>query len=85
MTVSLVEMKEGQSGTIVHIQGGRGIAGKLYSLGLRPGKKVTKVSGLFHGGPVVVKVDGFQLAIGYGKALQIFVQVNGNGQVNANE
>lgn len=74
MTVSIVEMKPGQSGVIVDIRGGYGIK-KLQSLGLRPGKEITKLSGLFRGGPVVVRVDGFQLAVGYGQALRVLVRV----------
>ncbi len=80
MTVSLVEMKAGQSGIITDIRGGHGFVEKLQSLGLRPGKKITKLSGLFQGGPVVARVDGFQLAIGYGKALRVFVKVNADEQ-----
>ncbi|NLY38896.1 MAG: ferrous iron transport protein A [Firmicutes bacterium] len=75
MLVPLVEMKAGQVGTVAEIRGGRGLVTKLHSLGIRPGKKITMLSSIFHGGPVVVDVDGFQLAIGYGKALRIFVEV----------
>lgn len=76
MTLSLVQMKAGQSGTILSVGRGRGLERKLYSLGLHPGKKITKISSVFHGGPVIVQVDRTQLAVGYGKALRVLVEVD---------
>lgn len=48
---------------------------KLQSLGLRPGKKVTKLSSIFRRGPVTVSVDNFRVALGYGKAVRVFLEV----------
>ncbi len=78
MEVSLVEMKPGQVGTISTIQGGPGFKEKITQIGLRTGKKIKKVSSIFSRGPVTISVDNFQIAIGYGKAVRIRVEVNEN-------
>ncbi len=72
--VSLVEMKTGQSGRIRQIYGGRGMVARLQALGLYPGKKITKLSAVLRG-PVVVEIDRSQIALGYGRANRIFVEI----------
>lgn len=76
MVVSLVEMKPGQSGIISALEGGAGFEGKLSHIGLYKGKKIKKVSSVFSRGPVTVCVDNYQVAVGYGKAIRIKVEVN---------
>lgn len=76
MQVNLVEMKPGQSGIISVIKGGPGFSVKLSQIGLHKGKKVKKISSIFSRGPVAVCVDNFQVAIGYGKAIRIMVEVD---------
>jgi ferrous iron transport protein A len=73
--VSLADMKPGQSGVLVEILGGHGVIRRLDALGLRLCKKVRKVSSMLMRGPTVVEVDGFQVAIGYGMASRIIVEV----------
>jgi ferrous iron transport protein A len=75
MRVSLACMKPGQSGVLVEIRGGHGMIRRLAALGLRLCKRVKKVSSMLMRGPVVVEVDGFQIAIGYGMASRIIVEV----------
>jgi Fe2+ transport system protein FeoA len=86
--VTVCQMRPGQSGTIVQIlegyghQRGRGhgchgLAGRLQALGVRPGKRITKLSGMFMRGPVTLQVGQAQLAIGYGMAGKILVEVDG--------
>ena len=75
MRVSLVRMKPGQSGVLVEIRGGHGMVRRLGALGLRLYKRVKKVSSMLMRGPVVVEVDGFQIAVGYGVASRIIVEV----------
>lgn len=70
-----MDMKSGQSGIIASIKGGPGFADKLSQIGLRQGKKIKKVSSVFQRGPVTVNVDNFQVAVGYGKAVRIMVEV----------
>lgn len=72
----LSRMDVGQSGTVVEIIGGHGMVRRLEALGIRPGKKVSKVSSMLFRGPVMVKVDNSQVAIGFGMASRVMVEVN---------
>lgn len=73
--LTLAQMRSGQTATVIQVLGGRGLIRRLDALGIRPGKKVTKISaGLFHG-PVIVKVDNAQVAVGFGMARRIIVEV----------
>jgi len=69
-------MKAGQSGVVVEIHGGYGFVRRLSAMGIRPGKRITKVSAMFMRGPVTVRVDRVQLAIGYGLANRIIVALD---------
>ena len=75
MKISLANMRPGQSGVLVEIQSGHGMIRRLDALGLRLCKKVRKVSAMLMRGPIVVEVDGFQIAIGYGMAALIMVEI----------
>jgi len=44
-------------------------------MGVRPGKDITKVSSAPMKGPVTVSVDRCQIAIGYGMAQKVTVEV----------
>lgn len=79
MVTNLTEMKSGQSGVIVELKGGVQFIEKLGQIGLRKGKKVKKISSAFKRGPVTVCIDNFQVAIGYGKAVRVMVEVADNG------
>lgn len=57
------------------IQGGFGLIRKLQSMGVRPEKQIIKVSSHFWRGPQTVEIDNLQVAIGFGMAKRIFVQV----------
>ena len=70
----LTRMPQGQSGTVVQIQGGHGLVNRLSAMGVRPGKKITKVSSMLMRGPVTIQVDRFQVAIGFGMARRIIVE-----------
>lgn len=71
--ITLARMPSGRSGTVVEVQGGRNLLNRLNMLGIRPGKRITKVSSMFLRGPVTVQVDRAQVAIGYGMARKIVV------------
>lgn len=75
-TCSLAEMRQGQSGRIVQINGGRGLVSRLNALGIRIGSKVVKVGGVFGRGPVAIRMNGFEVAIGYGIAVRVLVEVD---------
>ena len=72
--VTLNQMLAGQSGKVVQIQSGHGLINRLSALGIRPGKKITKISSMFMRGPVTVQIGTAQIAIGYGMANKIIVE-----------
>jgi len=73
---TLAEMQTGQSGTVVQIQGGHGLVNRLSSLGIRAGKRITKISSMIMRGPVTIQVDRAQVAIGFGMANRIIVELD---------
>lgn len=73
--VDLTQLEEGESGVVVNIQGGYGLIRRLESLGIRVGKKVTKVSSQLMRGPITVRIDNSQVAIGFGMARKIIVEL----------
>ncbi len=76
MIIDLTQMQPDETGTIIEVRGGLGFARRLQGLGLRPGKKITKVSSHFWGGPQTVAVDNLQVAVGFGMAKRIFIKVD---------
>jgi len=72
---TLPELKLGESGVIVDIQGGAGLVRHLKSLGVRVGKRVTKISAQFWRGPQVIKIDNMQIALGFGMSRKVYVEV----------
>ncbi len=74
--ITLARMQTGQHGVVVQIQGGHGLANRLSALGIRPGKRITKVGSMFMRGPVTIQVDRAQVAIGFGMANKIMVELD---------
>lgn len=74
MLIDLTQMQQGESGRIIEIQGGQGLIRKVQGMGLRPGKEITKISHFWRG-PQTVEVDNLQVAIGFGMARCILVEV----------
>jgi len=65
-------MKNGETVRILALP--PGMSGRrLEALGLRPGKTVTKVSGMPFCGPVTIMLDGRQIAIGHGICCKVTV------------
>lgn len=73
--VPLTMLKAGQSGKIVQIQGGVGLINRLGALGVRPDERITKVSAMLMRGPVTVQVGRAQVAMGFGMAKRVIVEV----------
>ncbi|MCK5381955.1 MAG: ferrous iron transport protein A [Candidatus Latescibacteria bacterium] len=73
--ILLTAMETGQLGKVVQIQGGRGMIGRLEVLGIRIGRELRKVSSQFMRGPVVLEVGNTQVAVGFGMAGKIWVEV----------
>ena len=74
--IPLSRVEAGQSGIVVQIQGGRGLINRLSALGIRPGQRVTKVSSMFMRGPVTIQVGNAQVAIGFGMANRIIIELD---------
>ena len=72
--VTLRQIRDGQSGIVLQIQGGHGLISRLNALGIRPGQRITRVSSTPMRGPVTVKVGNAQVAIGFGIANKIIVE-----------
>ena len=72
--VTLSQLKNSQSGTVVEIQGGRRMLDRLNALGIIPGKKITKTSAMLMRGPVTIEVDRAEVAIGFGMASRVVVK-----------
>lgn len=72
----LSAMKNGQSGIIAAIDGGIGMRARLEALGVRVGSKIKRKSGFFMSGPVIVSVGNTDVAIGYGMASRIVVEID---------
>jgi len=79
--ISLVQMRSGQKGKIVEINGGYGLASKLEALGIRTGKEITKISEQLMRGPVLLQHNHTQAAIGFGMASKVFVEVNAESKI----
>lgn len=76
MQLTLGQMGAGQTGTIVRIVGGRVLNRRLEALGIRPGKKVTKISTMLFNGPVTLRTDHTQVAVGFGMAQKILIEID---------
>ena len=74
--ITLTQMQTGQSGLVVQIQGGHGLVNRLGALGIRPGRRITKLSSMLMRGPVTIQVDRAQVAIGFGMARKITVELD---------
>ncbi len=73
--VTLAQMRTGQTATVVGVMGGPGLVRRLDALGIRPGKQVTKVSSTLFHGPITLRVDSCRVAVGFGMARRIIVEV----------
>ena len=74
--VTLRQMQSGQSGNVVQIHGGHGLVNRLSALGIRPGKRITKVSSMLMRGPVTIQSGNTQVAVGFGMANKIIVELD---------
>ena len=76
MQVTINKMLAGQTGRVIGIHGGHHFIRRLEGLGIRPGCKITKVSSMVFHGPSTVKIGRSQLAIGFGMANRVIVEVD---------
>lgn len=71
---TLVNIDNGKKVRILKISGGRGVRQHLQCLGLHVGDIVTLKKSSFLGGPVLLEVNGYDVAIGKGVASKIEVE-----------
>ena len=74
--ITLARMQSGQSGIVLQVQGAQGLVNRLAALGIRPGKRITKVTAMLMRGPVTIQVDRAQVAIGFGMASRVVVELD---------
>ena len=74
--VTLRQLQSGQSGRVAQVQGGHGLINRLNALGIRPNKRITKVSSMLMRGPVTIQFDNTKIAIGFGMANKIIVELD---------
>ena len=77
-------MKSKQKGTIVKIEGGNAFEKRLSSMGVNLGKHITKLSAFVFKGPVAIRVGRTVVALGYGMASKIRVQLQYNEENTVN-
>ncbi len=75
MLKSIVDMKPNEVGTVTLISGGHGLIRRLKTMGVRPGVVIAKRSSQPLRGPVTIQVHGTELALGFGIACRIQVEV----------
>ena len=76
MVKSLNDLHPEESGIVYEIKGGQELINRLNALGIRTGKKITKISSMLLHGPVTIQIDRMRVAIGFGMAAKIFVEVD---------
>ena len=74
--IPLTDMRNGETATVVEILGGGGVHNRLRASGVRRGVSVTRISGAFARGPVVLQVGGTQTALGFGISYKIIVEAD---------
>jgi len=72
--LTLAGMRNGQSGTVAQVDSGFNVTERLSALGIRRGQRITRIGGMFLRGPVTVKVEKTQVAIGFGMARKITIE-----------
>ena len=72
---TLKDLKSDEGGRIAQIDGGHGVVNRLAALGIRPGRRIMKLNSGFMSGPVTIQIDRAQVAIGFGLAKRILIEV----------
>jgi ferrous iron transport protein A len=75
-SVTAARMHTGQIGVVESIDGGHLLCSRLEALGIRPGKRIRKLSSAFMRGPSVFELGSSRLAIGFGMASRILIKTD---------
>ena len=73
--ISLVQMKEKDKGRVAEILGEGIFKNRMMSMGIYPGRDITKLSHFALRGPVTIKVGRTVLALGHGMASRVLVSM----------
>ena len=73
--LSLIQMKENRKAKVLEISGGRILQHRMMSMGIYPGREITKLSHFALKGPVTVRVGKSVLALGHGVAAKIILEI----------
>lgn len=74
--VPLTALEAGESGTVVRLNGGRGLLGRMTALGFTPGAEVEVLQNRGRG-PLIVRVRSTRIALGRGEAGGVWVRRRG--------
>jgi DtxR family transcriptional regulator, Mn-dependent transcriptional regulator len=70
----LTDMKDGQIGLIIAVEGGRIAAKRLADMGITPGTAIRVIRKTLFRGPVQIEVRGSRLVLGRGLASRIMIE-----------
>jgi Fe2+ transport system protein FeoA len=71
--ISLIKARADRKVKVVEISGGAGLQYRLLTMGIYPGREITKLSHFALRGPVAIKVGRGVLALGHGMANKIII------------
>lgn len=71
---NLLQMKSKHKGIVAEIEGGSHLQNRLMSMGIYPGKEITKLSHFALRGPVTVRTGRAVVALGHGVAGKIIIK-----------
>jgi methylmalonyl-CoA/ethylmalonyl-CoA epimerase len=74
MLKPLTSLEFGERGIIREIQGGCRMQKRLLALGIFPGKEIVKLNAMAISGPVIIRINGCEIALGRGMAKRILVE-----------
>ena len=72
--ITLLQMKINQKGKIADICGGQELLSRLMSMGLYPGREITKVGQMALKGAVTIEVGRSLIALGHGMAAKVILE-----------
>lgn len=72
--MNLLEAKNGKWVRVVRVEGGRTLQNRLIQYGLYPGDCLRVLRAAPLGGPLLVEINGREIAIGRGVAQKIFIE-----------
>ncbi len=75
MIIDLTHLTLGESGVVAELQGGCEFIKKIQNMGVRPGKRITKLSSHFWRGPQTIEIDKAKIAIGFGMSKKVMIEV----------